>query len=203
MAMTRSRTIPVDLWGDRRWLALDPMVRMTSIGLYGYADDRGRGSVTPLLIKADIYPLNEDVRASTIEDHMLALAGAGFLDLYTVADELFFAIVRWPRVDHPKESEIPPPPPIETDSGSDPDSFPVVGGEGRGRAREGVEGGRPGGPWEGPSGSDLDPNDAPSPFCTRHPNGTDQPCRACGTARLRHSKFWQEYRKQEAAADPA
>lgn len=30
---------------------------------------------------------------------------------------------------------------------------------------------------------------APSPFCRYHPDGTDQPCRGCATARLKHEAF--------------
>lgn len=33
------------------------------------------------------------------------------------------------------------------------------------------------------------PGDRPSPFCPKHPSGTDSPCRACGTARRRHDTW--------------
>lgn len=200
MAMRRSRTVPAELWENPRWLALDPATRMTSIGLYGYADDRGRGPVLPLLIKAAIYPLQEQMTADVVEGHVVDLDDAGFLALYAIGSETYFAINRWPRVDHPNESDIPPPP--ADDSGSVPDPISVVGGESRGRAGEGererVEGGE-GAAWEGSSGPD--PDEAPSPFCARHdPTGTEQPCRACGRARLAHNRWWQ---LQQRAPDPS
>lgn len=37
--------------------------------------------------------------------------------------------------------------------------------------------------------SPLDADDEPSPFCTKHPAGTEQPCGPCGTAK-RRNKAW-------------
>lgn len=36
----------------------------------------------------------------------------------------------------------------------------------------------------------LEGAQAPSPHCSKHPNGTDRPCRACGEARKAHDR-WQ------------
>lgn len=192
MGMTRQRTLQAELWRRRKWVALEPMTRLTSIGLQASADDHGRGPVEPLLIKADIYPLDQEVTADLILEHVLDLDTAEFLTLYQVGPDTFFQITHWPRVDRPNPSDVPPPPdPLPTDSGSTPEPFRVVEGERRERVREGRESAD----GEAPSVLDPESDEAPSPFCTAHPNGTTDPCRGCGLARLRHSQFWQRQRE--------
>jgi len=200
--MTRQRTLRADMWRRRKWLALDPMVRFTSIGLQASADDQGRGVVDALLIKADVYPLDVWVTADEIESHVLQLSDAGFLVLYAVGSETFYEVVDWPRVDRPAESDIPPPPPLASHSGSAPDRLRVVEGEGRARAEGASERGREGGSRERSSGADPEASSPPDPFCPAHPDGTPAPCRACGTARLRHSKWWQEQQRAAEADSP-
>lgn len=194
MGMTRQRTIQAELWRRWKWVSLDPLTRLTSIGLQASADDHGRGPVEPLLIKADIYPLDEAVTADVILEHVLDLDAAEFLTLYQVGTDTFFQVVNWPRVDRPNPSDIPPPPPepLANGSGSGPEPFRVVEGERRERARERGESAAGG---EAASGTDPESDEAPPPFCTAHPNGTTDPCRGCGLARLRHSQYWQTLRR--------
>lgn len=200
MGMTRQRTIQAELWRRWKWVALDPLTRLTSIGLHASADDHGRGLVEPLLIKADIYPLDEAVTADLILEHVLDLDAAEFLTLYQVGTETFFQIVNWPRVDRPNHSDIPPPPEqVANGSGSAPDSFRVVEGERRERVRGSGESAAQSAGGETTSGTDPESDDAPSPFCANHPNGTTDPCRGCGLARLRHSQFWQVKRRDETS----
>ncbi|WGL50663.1 hypothetical protein P5P86_11880 [Nocardioides sp. BP30] len=177
-------------------------MRFTSIGLQASADDQGRGPAEPRLIMADVYPLTQSVTEDVIDAHLLQLDDAGFLVLYAVGEETFFEIVDWPRVDRPGVSDIPPPPPpFASDSGTSPERLRVVEGESRARAGEG-EREREGAGWVRSSGTDPDTSNAPpSPFCSRHPEGTDQPCRACGTARLRHSQWWQQDRQRATGVD--
>ena len=40
-----------------------------------------------------------------------------------------------------------------------------------------------------------------SPFCSKHPEGTEKPCRGCGTARLRHAQFQRDMIDQADLAD--
>jgi hypothetical protein len=41
---------------------------------------------------------------------------------------------------------------------------------------------------------------APTPFCPKHPNGTDQACRACGNARRAFETAQQTKRDQASGA---
>lgn len=204
MGMTRQRTIAAELWRLRKWVALDPAVRFTAIGLQASADDHGRGPVEPLLIKADIYPMTESVTADVVIDHVLQLDDAEFLTLYQVGPETFFQIVRWPRVDRPNDSDIPSPPAplLANGSGTGPERLRVVEGESRGRASERERAPGEGVGWERSSGPPPDPGDAPDPFCIDHPDGTERPCKACGTARLRHARYWQLQRQRDSTTEP-
>ena len=49
-----------------------------------------------------------------------------------------------------------------------------------------------------PSASDAEP--PPSPFCSKHPNGTDDNCRACGTARKRYDQWVRDEPSRRDAA---
>lgn len=40
----------------------------------------------------------------------------------------------------------------------------------------------------------------PSPFCSKHPKGTEKPCGPCGTAKLRHAAWVKSRPHREAAA---
>jgi hypothetical protein len=52
------------------------------------------------------------------------------------------------------------------------------------------------------AGSPSASAEPPAPFCSKHPNGTDEPCKACGTARLRFDA-WRAAAPQRALADKA
>lgn len=45
----------------------------------------------------------------------------------------------------------------------------------------------------------LEPGEEPSPFCTRHPNGTSSPCTPCGRAAMVNAAWWKSKRRRDAA----
>ncbi|WP_336647555.1 hypothetical protein [Microbacterium sp. MMO-10] len=182
MAMTRRRVVTPDGFSRDEMLSLPPAVRLTEIGLRLYADDHGREKVNQRLMLARLYPLDQDMSESTIDEHLLLLDEAGAIVVYDAHGETFFALRDWPKVDRPQDSRFPSPP-----SRSVRDSF--VAGE-RERGREGER------EWEDEGGNArTDREDGPpDPFCHRHPDGAPPgvPCRDCGTARLRHEKYNRE-----------
>lgn len=80
---------------------------------------------------------------------------------------------------------------------SEPDPNPEATGFGRSVVNE--------------SGYDLEPHSTsqerepppsiedvePSPFCSRHPTGTDKPCGPCGTAKLRHQRWEKREQRRQ------
>jgi hypothetical protein len=99
--MRRSRTVT----------AWPYVIRWTFVGLPGYLDDQGRGEDDPRLVKAELYPLDDDMTPKAIEKHLAIIAATGPLCRYTVAGRTFLHMVSWAehqRVNRPSPSLFPP-----------------------------------------------------------------------------------------------
>jgi len=189
MAMTRRRVVTPEGVTRDEILSLPRDVRLTEILLRLYADDHGRERVNQRLMLARLYPMDEDMTESTIDDHLLLLDEADAITLYDAGGATFFSVNEWPRVDRPQDSKIPSPP-----SRSNRDRF-VAGERESERDRE-SESGSGWGDERGHARSDRD-SGPPDPFCPAHPDGTDDPCRPCGVRRLRRKK-WDDAQIAEA-----
>jgi len=147
--------------------------------LWGYCDDHGRGRYDPRLIVADTFPIDDDVTAQTVGRWMQALEIAGVIELYEVAGKRYFECVNWPEhqeISYMKKTDVP------DRSGAIPNPGKVSGKVHKVSEHSGpIEGEVKGNRREGKA-----LNGAPTPFCPKHPNGTDAPCRACGNARREH-----------------
>lgn len=124
-------------------------VRLYWERLWMYADDAGRGVEEPRLIKAALFPLDDDKTPEVIAAYQAELEAEGMIVRYWWKGERVFAIPEWhehQKIDRPKESEIPPPdqgdpepPPCEESSSprranSEPSSLEVeVEGNGTGK----------------------------------------------------------------------
>ncbi len=189
MAMTRRRVVTPEGFSRDELLSLPPAVRLTEIGLRLYADDHGREKVNQRLMLARLYPLDESMTESTIDEHLLMLDDAGAIAVYGAGGDTFFSVTDWPKVDRPADSRFPPPP-LANNSRTDRDRF--VAGE-RERERESE---REWGDERGHARTDRE-SGPPDPFCPAHPEGTDDPCRPCGVRRLRRKK-WDDEQIAEA-----
>jgi len=142
--------------------------------LWGYCDDFGRGVYDCRLIVADTFPLDDEITAETVARWMLGLEQEGVIRPYTMGGRRYFEVVNWDEhqeLKYRKKSKIPAP--LEKVQKSSETFRKIVLEE---EVEEEIEG----------EGEALAP---PSPFCFNHPNGTDQPCRACKRARER-SEAW-------------
>ncbi|WP_292698078.1 hypothetical protein, partial [Microbacterium sp. 69-10] len=72
-------------------------MRLTEILLRLYADDHGREKVNQRLMLARLYPMDEDMTESTIDEHLLMLDEAGAIVVYDAAGSTFFAVTEWPK----------------------------------------------------------------------------------------------------------
>jgi len=127
-----------------------------------------------------------------VREHMTLIAEREMLTFYEVDGRPLMRITNWHkhmRVDRPSKSNIPP----------DPAREPLLateGGEGAGSGREDGEPGEgDGSEGEHSRAEHALTREAPSPFCSAHPNGTTKPCKACGNARLR-LKAWENAREE-------
>ncbi|OOB90315.1 hypothetical protein [Rathayibacter sp. VKM Ac-2630] len=186
--MTKRRILHPELWRHELLIELPTEVFTTAVGLHMYADDEGRESANPGLIRSALWPNRPAITDSTIDEHLLLLDEIGVIAIYaTDPRRTCFAIGEtWCKQNNPTPSRFPPPPAgsFRTGYGSDPDSVPVEEGGG--------EEGEQWVPAEGaPSGPDPE-GMPPSPFCKAHPSGTERPCRNCGTARLRARRWYEQ-----------
>ncbi|MFD5864401.1 hypothetical protein ACFWGP_05585 [Agromyces sp. NPDC127015] len=218
----RIRAIKPEFWENEDVQSLDREARFTLIGLWMYVDDYGRGSGNPALIRSAVYPL-DDISNDVIERHLTELDDAGLIKIYDVGRRTYVWITDWfywQRVDKPTDSRLPGHP-EDVYTGLTVDGVreevnssravrePLVGeGRGgesaRGREREpreregeseswGERESERGGTSRPALEGDLTP---PSPFCSKHPAGTEKPCRPCGTARNAF-EYWQAQRQAE------
>lgn len=143
--------------------------------LWGYCDDFGRGRYDTRLLKAGVIPLDDDVTPERVGRWMQALELAGVIQAYEVGGKRYFECVNWHehqespyfrRTDVPgRDGSIPTPGKRSEVLQNILESFSRIEGEGKRKEGEGKS--------------------TPTPFCSKHPEGTDTPCRACKTARLK------------------
>lgn len=167
-------------------------VRIVWIGLWPLSDDQGRLLDEPDILAGDLWALN--LSAEQIDAALAELHEQRRIVRYEVGGERFIQTTNWAehqKISKPTPSEIPPAPGAE-DSGSVPGGLPS-GGEGRGEERRGK--------GTGAESSGVLPDSPPSPFCPKHPDGTDSPCRACGNAR-RAREAWETASKTKPTGRP-
>jgi len=110
--MARIRSIKPELRTSEVVASWPIPVRYFWVLLWGYADDHGRGKDNARLIKADAFPLDDDVTAAEVEEWMSLLAADGVIVRYQVGGERFFQVTNWlehQRPQHPSASKIPDP----------------------------------------------------------------------------------------------
>lgn len=147
--------------------------------LWGYCDDYGRGLLDSRVIKGDTFPYDEDVTAAVISEWMEILEKSEVIRRYEVAGRSYFECVNWSEhqnLRYQKKPKAPHPPWFAENS----ETFRKIPREEK-RSRREVEVER-----EGVT--------APPLFCSKHPQGTDEPCRACGNAR-RARAAWEDEQK--------
>lgn len=218
--MRRRRWVHPEFFTSEDVLALPRDARLTFIGLWLHADDFGRQRANAALIKASVWPLDDDITADVVEEHLVQLAERGMVEIYEAQGREYFGLTGWDRwqpVQNPSQTSIPAPPALthartseQATRGSTESRCSEGEGEGTegerdegdaGQAREeeapeqGEEG--EGGRGAGTLPAETDPDTSPpDPFCPRHPAGTDKPCKACGNARLAF-KAWEARREFE------
>jgi hypothetical protein len=108
----RIRTIKPELWQDERLAGLGDFEHRLYIGLLTQADDEGRTSANPNLIRARVFPFDPRPPES-FAPGLAALEAAALIQLYDVDGRSVLQIVSWAedqRVDRPTPSTLPRPP---------------------------------------------------------------------------------------------
>jgi hypothetical protein len=111
--MPRSRWIKYEFFRDDVVAQLSHEARLTFIGLWCHADDEGRCADVPLLIKADVWPLDESIDAKQVDTWLKELAKYRLIIRYEVDGRKLIAVRNWKKhqsVPKARRSVYPPPP---------------------------------------------------------------------------------------------
>lgn len=127
--MARIRSVKPQFFGSLDIAALPISTRLTYIGLWCYADDKGRGIDDARLIKAEVWPLDGAYSLKKVEKDMELLAAGGQVERYEVNGRRFFRVRSWHTHQHPNRPQPSrlPRSPQEVAAGNkpppDPDPF--------------------------------------------------------------------------------
>lgn len=112
----RIRSIKPEFWTSDDIAQHDWPTRLLFIGLWSYVDDNGVGRDNEKLIKADLFPLEDDPRETlaTVSRGLQELCSGGQITRYIVDGRPFLFINAWSshqRIDRPNKARYPLPDP--------------------------------------------------------------------------------------------
>lgn len=110
--VARIRTIKPEFFGSEDVSGLSFRARLTWIGLWVHCDDHGRMKDVDRLVKAHVWPLEDEVGLDDIESDLEELAENGRIIRYEVDGRRFLAVTNWhshQRINRPTKSRIPAP----------------------------------------------------------------------------------------------
>lgn len=111
--MARIRSIKPTFFTSLTITQLPRDARLTFAGLWTYVDDEGRGIDDARLIKAALWPLDEDVTPAVVAAHLVAAERLGLVIRYAVAGRNYLAVRNFrehQKISKPQASKFPPPP---------------------------------------------------------------------------------------------
>lgn len=136
--MARIRSAKPDWWQKEKWCALPRDVRFTYKGIWEVmADDEGRFQADTRLVKAQVWPLDDDITPKKLEQWLAQLervmvtrtdgTKVPAVQLYTVDGVRYGYLAgfeKHQKISHRTPSKLPSPPePFRSHSGNDPESF--------------------------------------------------------------------------------
>jgi hypothetical protein len=117
--MARIRTVKPEFFTSVTVAELTRDARLAWVGLWTHVDDVGRCPDEPRLIKAALFPLDDDLPAEDVEQLLVELAAAGRITRYQVNGRRYLEVVGFrdhQKIDRPRPSKLPPQPFNDTDS---------------------------------------------------------------------------------------
>lgn len=124
--MGRIRTIKPEFFRSRSLARVSLPARLTFQGLWCEADDHGRGIADAHIIKGVVWPLEHDITADDVANHLNELERTGHIRRYTVDGDAFYEVVAWEKHQsaayrrgaavHPAPPEGPPEQPLHDEA---------------------------------------------------------------------------------------
>lgn len=103
--MARIRSVKPSFFSSLDTAALPIPTRLTFIGLWCYADDKGRGLDDARLIKAEVWPLDRSYTERKIARDLDTLARQGQVERYEAGGRQYFRIRSWGKHQHPNRPQ--------------------------------------------------------------------------------------------------
>ncbi len=105
----KTRLLHPSFFTDNKVAALSPNAKVLLLGLWLRCDDYGRALYLPKLIAGEVFPLEQ----VDIESLLNEVIGGQFIEVYEVAEQMFYQVPSWERWQKPKyqgKTTIPAPP---------------------------------------------------------------------------------------------
>lgn len=110
--MARIRSIKPEFFTSLTMADVGVHVRLTFIGLWTHVDDEGRCLNEPRLMKAALWPLDDDVTADDVRRFVNELAKHGLVVMYSHEGREYLEITSWDEhqsISKPRPSRLPSP----------------------------------------------------------------------------------------------
>lgn len=106
--MARIRSIKPDFWCSEQVIGLSRDARLLFIGLWNFADDKGRIKWSPLTIKAQIFPA-DNLSGDDVENLLSEIVRGSLLERYENGSQMYAQITGWhhQRIDRPQPAKYP------------------------------------------------------------------------------------------------
>lgn len=113
--MARIRSIKPEFWTSEQVMECSRDARLLFIGLWTFCDDGGRMPFSPKRLKAQIFPVDDDVSSESVRRMIVELSSNGLVEIYTIENKEFLQITGWhhQKIDRPnfqypdKKGDIP------------------------------------------------------------------------------------------------
>jgi len=105
--VARIRSVKPEFFLSETIAALSVPARLTFIGLWTYADDYGRALDNPKLLKAAVWPLDDDMSAGEVAGHLEEFAKTGRICRYAIDGKRYLHVVTWDEHQKPKNPSEP------------------------------------------------------------------------------------------------
>jgi len=109
--MARIRSIWPGICQSQDMASLPANLERTYVRLWTHCDDKGRAVDNPRLIKAALYPLNDEQTWQVVDAELAELDRRGFIVRYEVDGAFYLAVLAWEKYQKPQKpvpSRIPP-----------------------------------------------------------------------------------------------
>jgi hypothetical protein len=113
--MARIRTIKPEFWTSEHTTSLSRDARLLFIGMWNFCDDAGIHIHSVRTLKAEIFPLDDDIAVNTVQTLLDELLSSGLVMTYEAQGKAYLMVTGWhhqkinrPAYKHPLPEGVKP-----------------------------------------------------------------------------------------------